>query len=117
MLSQVSTRSCRGRSGVCEGVLLTLLLLAQAGDTALIAAARANDTEAVKALIEAGAKTDLQNKVSLLLPPSRSFLRLLPAHMNVAALSALADAGCALDSTDEVSSSHLPAPCCPHPRP
>ena len=40
--------------------------------TALMAAAYNGATEAVKALIEAGAETDLQNNVSLLLPPSLS---------------------------------------------
>ncbi len=64
-------RGCRSRSS-CEG---------QDGDTALMAAARNNKTEAVKALIEAGAEKDLQNKVSLL-PPSLSSLP-LPACLRV----------------------------------
>ncbi len=53
-------RGCRSRSS-CGG---------QWECTALMAAARNGATEAVKALIEAGAETDLQCNVSLLLPPS-----------------------------------------------
>ena len=53
-----------------EGLPLTLLLRGQREWTALMAAAYNGATEAVKALIEAGAEKDLQNKASLLLPPS-----------------------------------------------
>ncbi len=53
-------RGCPSRS-YCGG---------QYGHTALIAAAREEHIEAVKALLEAGAKKNLQDKVSLLLPPS-----------------------------------------------
>ena len=52
-------------------VPLTLLLRrGQDGWSALMLCARYGHTEAVKALIEAGANKDLQSKVSLLLPPS-----------------------------------------------
>ncbi len=64
-------RGCRSRFS-CGG---------QDGDTALMAAVWYNNTEAVKVLIEAGAKKDLQNKVSLLLsflPPSLSPSASLP---------------------------------------
>ncbi len=42
----------------------------QSGWSALMQSAYNGHTEAVKALIEAGAKKDLQDTVSLLLPPS-----------------------------------------------
>ena len=62
---------CCGRRGVCEGVQLTLLLPGgQSGYSALHRAAQSNAAEAVKALCDAGAEKDLQDKVSLLLPPS-----------------------------------------------
>ena len=72
---EVST--CGGRSGVCQAVTCPSPSSCwwQDGYSALAEAAANGHTEAVKALIEAGAKTDLQDNVSLLLPPS---LPLLP---------------------------------------
>ena len=63
---EVST--CGGRSGVCQAVTWPSPSSCwwQSGWSALARAANNGQTEAVKALIEAGAKKDLQDKVSLL---------------------------------------------------
>ena len=67
---EVST--CGGRSGVCQAVTCPSPSSCggQDGASALMYSASLGHTEAVKALIKAGAEKDLQANVSLLLPPS-----------------------------------------------
>ena len=62
---EVSRCVWRGRRGVCAGAALTLLVRGQYGSTALMLAAKNNATEAVKALLAAGAAKDVHSAVLL----------------------------------------------------